>query len=191
MASDEKIPNTYSSPSDGWKDRILIPTLVAGAIGGGFGLLSKHRRLLGVGRTCAAYATNFSIVTGCYCGAREFVRASRDSEPGDLIDSAVGGFASGALLGRLQGGQFGAIKYSMMFAMAGTTADFAIPRLYHLLQTKKESLFGNNENSEKKSGDWLKLPEWSPIQVLDEEALAAKRAREQQLYGQTVLGKHP
>ncbi|OVA13607.1 hypothetical protein BVC80_375g2 [Macleaya cordata] len=65
--------------------------------------------------------------------------------------------------------------------MAGTIADFAIPRLYHLLQTKKESLFGDNgENLEKKSGYWFKLLEWSPIQVLDEEALAAKRAREQQ-----------
>lgn len=33
------------------------------------------------------------------------------------------------------------------------------------------------------------LPEWSPIQVLDEEAVAAKRTREQQLYEQRILGK--
>ncbi|MCL7032671.1 hypothetical protein MKW94_014427 [Papaver nudicaule] len=67
--------------------------------------------------------------------------------------------------------------------MVGTTADYAIPRLWQLLETKKESLLGDSQNSDK---NWLKLPEWSPIQILDEEALAAKREREQQLYGQTV-----
>ena len=39
-----------------------------------------------------------------------------------------------------------------------------------------------------KKGDWLKLPEWSPIQILDDEALAAKQAGEKQLYAQR-LGK--
>lgn len=33
------------------------------------------------------------------------------------------------------------------------------------------------------------MPEWSPIQVLDEEALAAKRAIEQQVYAQRIGGK--
>jgi len=33
------------------------------------------------------------------------------------------------------------------------------------------------------------LPEWSPIQVLDEEALAAKEAREKELYARSALGK--
>lgn len=40
-----------------------------------------------------------------------------------------------------------------------------------------------------KNGDWLKLPEWSPIQVLDDEALAEKQAREQKLFAQRALGK--
>lgn len=39
----------------------------------------------------------------CMTGAREFVRASRTSKPDDLLNSAIGGFGSGALLGRLQG----------------------------------------------------------------------------------------
>ena len=36
--------------------------------------------------------------------------------------------------------------------------------------------------------NWWSLPEWSPIQILDEEALAAKRCREQQLYDKGDLG---
>ncbi|KAI3990984.1 hypothetical protein MKX01_026168 [Papaver californicum] len=164
MDSEEKYTETSLSPTK----RILIPTLVLGAIGGAFRLVSKHRRLLGVGKSCATYATNAAIVTGSYCGAREFVMTARKSESGDLINSALGGFGAGAILGRLQGGPLGAIKYSMMFAMVGTPADYAIPRY---------------QNPDK---NWLKLPERSPIQILDEEALAAKWAREQQLYGQTV-----
>jgi hypothetical protein len=38
-----------------------------------------------------------------FSGAREFVRVVRKSEPDDLVNSAVAGFGSGALLGRLQG----------------------------------------------------------------------------------------
>lgn len=98
---------------------------------------------------------------------------TRKSEPDDLLNSAIGGFASGAILGRLQGGQAGAIKYSFMFAVAGTAMDFAILKLRPILE----------------SSDSLKLPEWSPIQILDEEQLAAKKAREQKLYSQTTLGK--
>lgn len=36
-------------------------------------------------------------------GAREIVRASRHSEPDDLFDSAIAGFGTGAILGRLHG----------------------------------------------------------------------------------------
>ena len=86
------------------------------------------------------------------------------------------------------GGQLGALRYSIIFAIAGTTADFAMLRLSPLLRSYSESVFGNRGNSQK--SDWLKLPEWSPIQVLDEEALAAKQAREQQLYAQrAALGE--
>lgn len=80
------------------------------------------------------------------------------------------------------GGQLGALRYSIVFAIVGTTADFATLRLSPLLRSYSESIFGNNGSLQK--GGWLKLPEWSPIQVLDEEALAAKQAREQQLYAQ-------
>ncbi|KAH8517637.1 hypothetical protein Peur_048958 [Populus x canadensis] len=178
-------PPPPSSFSENWKERMLIPTLLAGITGGGVGLVSKHRKVHGLANISTTYATNFSIVTGCYCGAREFVRVVRKSEPDDLVNSAVAGFGSGALLGRLQGGQFGAFRYSVIFAVVGTTVDFATIKLRPALSNFKESIF---KEKEKKPG-WLKLPEWSPIQVLDEEALAAKEAREKELYARSALGK--
>lgn len=82
----------------------------------------------------------------------------------------------------LLGGQRGALRYSVIFAVVGTTVDYATLRLAPIIRNFRES---------HKDGDWLKLPEWSPIQVLDEEALAEKKAREQKLYAQTqqALGK--
>lgn len=81
----------------------------------------------------------------------------------------------------ISGGRAGAIRYSVMFAVAGTSVDFSILKLKPVWKNFSESI-------SQKSEDWLKLPEWSPIQVLDEEALAAKKAREQKLYGQRALG---
>ncbi|XP_059660105.1 uncharacterized protein LOC132306650 [Cornus florida] len=174
MGSDNETLDEVATSSDGWKERIIIPTLLAGIAGGGAGLVSKHRKVHGLANISATYATNFAIVTGCYCGAREFVRASRASTPDDLLNSAIGGFGTGAILGRFQGGQIGAIRYSILFAVVGTTVDFATLKLKPVLKRFRESKVGDN----------LKVPEWSPIQVLDEEALAAKKAREQQLYAQ-------
>ncbi|KAF6140128.1 hypothetical protein GIB67_028934 [Kingdonia uniflora] len=181
MASNDKTPKSSSPtppPSSNWEERILFPTLIAGVVGGLAGLVSRHRTTLGTANICVTYAANLSIVTGCYCGAREFVAATRRSD--DLINSALGGFGSGAFLGRLQGGKLGAVKYSIIFAIAGTTADFAVLQLKPHYQRYRESIFGNNESSKQKSS-WLSMPEWSPIKVLDEEALAKKREREQQL----------
>ncbi|KAG6787400.1 hypothetical protein POTOM_009039 [Populus tomentosa] len=223
-------PPPSSSFSENWKERILIPTLLAGITGGGVGLVSKHRKVHGLANISTTYATNFSIVTGCYCGAREFVRVVRKAEPDDLVNSAVAGFGSGALLGRLQGrflisitficlrqvffsflgslshrkgrsfsmlsvgffdpareagGQFGAYRYSVIFAVVGTAVDFATIKLRPALSNFKESIFKEKE----KKPSWLKLPEWSPIQVLDEEALAAKEAREKELFARRALGK--
>lgn len=42
--------------------------MLAGAVGGGVGLASKHRKALGVANVVASYAANLAIVTGCYCG---------------------------------------------------------------------------------------------------------------------------
>ena len=81
----------------------------------------------------------------------------------------------------ISGGRAGAVRYSVMFSVAGTSVDFAILKLKPVWKNFSESI-------SQKSEDWLKLPEWSPIQVLDEEALAAKKAREQKLYGQRALG---
>ncbi|WVZ16075.1 hypothetical protein V8G54_009057 [Vigna mungo] len=96
--------SSSSSPSShDWKTRIVIPTLLAGVAGAGIGLISKHRKTLGLANVCSSYAANFAIVTGCYCGAREFVAATRKTGPDDIWNSGLAGFGTGALLGRLQG----------------------------------------------------------------------------------------
>lgn len=183
----EKEP-TPSSPSmsnrSAWKETILIPTILAGTVGAGVGLLSRHRQVKGVGSIPAMYAANLAIVTGCYCGAREFVRETRTSKPYDLLNSVGGGIMSGALLGRLQGGQLGAARYAILFAAAGTSIDFAVLQMKPTYQKYKEQIL----SSWKPPSEW-KMPEWSPIQILDEEALAKKRARERQMYEERVLGK--
>jgi hypothetical protein len=69
------------------------------------------------------------------------------------------------------GEHVGAVKYAVTFAVTGTTMDYAALRLAPKWHAWKEQL------SEKK--DWFTLPEWSSIQLLDEEALAKKKAREE------------
>ena len=58
--------------------------------------------------------------------------------------------------------------------MAGPVFDLVNRQLYPLVNDISESTW--------------KLPEWSPIQVLDEEALAAKHARERKVYSQKIIG---
>ncbi|KAI3997034.1 hypothetical protein MKX01_021310 [Papaver californicum] len=95
--------------------RFLVPFLFRATQEDNNGFRRKHRRLLGIGKSCATYATNAAIITGFYCGAREF------------------GFV-----------------------------------LVLFLETKKESLLGDSQNPDK---NWLKLPEWSPIQILAQNGL--------------------
>ncbi|KAI3782864.1 hypothetical protein L2E82_12922 [Cichorium intybus] len=159
-----------------WRSRILYPTLLGGIVGGGIGVVSRHRKVHGLANMSATYATNLAIVTGCYCGAREIVKATRHSGPDDLLDSAIAGFGTGAILGRLQGGRVGAIRYSIGIAIVGTGVDFAGIKLRPVLKEMYESVVGGEKKDSR-----FRWPEWLPIQVLDEEALAAKRAREEQL----------
>lgn len=93
-----------------------------------------------------------------------------------LFNSALVLFLKGFFSCGILGGQFGAYRYSLIFAVVGTAVDFAALKLRPKLHDFSESMFDKRSS--------LKLPEWSPIQVLDEEALAAKRAREEKLYGQ-------
>ncbi|CAL5017508.1 unnamed protein product [Urochloa decumbens] len=167
--------------SEDWRERILIPVAAAGVVGATFGLLSRHRARLGAARSAVTYAANLAIVAGCYGGARELARDARATTPDDPMNSVVGGLASGAVLGRIQAGHFGAVKYAVAFAAVGTVMDYAALKLAPEWRAWKEQL------SEKK--DWFTLPEWSPIQVLDEEALAKKKAREEKLFAQRALGK--
>ncbi|CAH2052381.1 unnamed protein product [Thlaspi arvense] len=162
--------------------RLLITSLLAGVIGGGAGLVSKHRKAYP--NIPSIYTTNFAIVAGCYCaksfgfwlGAREFVRITRRSEHDDLMNSAIGGLFSGALLGRLQGGPHGALRYSIIFAAMGTACDYAVLRAKPMLATFRNM-------------DSVKLPEWSPIQILDEEALEKKKAQEQRISAERSFGR--
>lgn len=68
MASDDPKAIEAEPPSSSWKERIVFPTLLAGIVGGGAGLVSKHRKVVGLPTSCATYAANFVIVTACYCG---------------------------------------------------------------------------------------------------------------------------
>lgn len=68
-------------------------------------------------------------------------------------------------------GPVGAARYAVMFAVVGTAVDYATSKIMPAVDELKE-----------KKVDWFQLPEWSPIRVLDEEALAAKRAREERIY---------
>ncbi|KAI4356362.1 hypothetical protein L6164_000391 [Bauhinia variegata] len=172
-----------TSTSHGWKNRIFIPTILAGIVGAGTGLVSKHRKTLGLGNVSAGYATNFAIVTGCYCGAREYVAATRKTRPDDLWNSAIAGFGTGAILGRLQGGPLGAVRYSVIFAIVGTTADYAVSKLTPGLRDYSEFIYQGDKNTQK-NPSWFRMPEWFPIKVLDEEALAAKRDQEEQFLAQ-------
>ncbi|CAA7045826.1 unnamed protein product [Microthlaspi erraticum] len=166
-------PTPIVQPSTPTK-RVLVSTLLAGVIGGGAGLLSKHRKAHP--NIPTIYATNFAIVAGCYCGAREFVRITRRSEQDDLMNSVIGGLFSGALLGRIQGGPHGAFRYSMMFAAMGTAYDYASLRAKPMLESFRDM-------------DSIKLPEWSPIQILDEEAIAKKKAQEQKIFAERSFGR--
>ncbi|KAH0928945.1 LOW QUALITY PROTEIN: hypothetical protein HID58_014672, partial [Brassica napus] len=117
----------------------------------------------------ATYATNSAIVAACYCGVRELVKVTRKSQDDDLMNSAIGGLFSGALLGRLQGGPRGAFRYSIAFATFGTAFDYASLRSKPFLERVRNM-------------DSITLPVWFPIQILDEEALAKKKAEEQKLF---------
>lgn len=70
----------------------------------------------------------------------------------------------------ISAGPLGAVRYSVMFAVIGTAVDYATSKIMPAINELKEK------------DDWLVLPEWSPIKILDEEALAAKRAREEKIY---------
>ncbi|KAK1682630.1 hypothetical protein QYE76_043478 [Lolium multiflorum] len=133
-------PEAAAPFSADWKERILVPVAAAGVVGAGFGLLSRHRARLGALRAAATYAANLSIVAGCYGGARELARDARATTIDDLMNSVVGGLASGAVLGRIQGGHFGAVKYAVTLAVAGTTMDYAAMKLSPQWRDWKEHL---------------------------------------------------
>ena len=69
------------------------------------------------------------------------------------------------------------MKYAVTLAVAGTAMDYAAMKLSPQWRDWKEQLSVDTK-------DWFTVPEWLPIQVLDEEALAKKREREEMVFGQ-------
>ncbi|CAN6462325.1 unnamed protein product [Victoria cruziana] len=187
QASSEKGRPTSSS-SQGWEKRIIVPTVLAGVVGGVGGILSKRKKAFGVANLCATYAANLSIVTGCYCGAREIIRQLRASENGDLLNSVIGGISSGSFLGRLQGGQVGAVRYAIIFACTGTALDYAALRKKSRADSNKDSAIEENSQQKSDKKSWWSWPEWAPIQVYDEEAEAEKE-KEKQFFAQRRVVK--
>ncbi|KAJ7569033.1 hypothetical protein O6H91_01G058400 [Diphasiastrum complanatum] len=181
--------------SEGWASRIVNRTLAAGAIGVGAGLfmgvLKEQGRLKYIGLMSA----NFAIAASCFCVAQELVRELRAADSEDLVNCLLGGLASGAVLGRLQGPrqvlpcailfagastglQYGAIKlreYRLQHFLKTLPLQEALDAISHMPPKTDVSDAINSEANRK----W-QWPEWFPIQRLDEEA-AAKRAKEREL----------
>lgn len=63
----------------------------------------------------------------------------------------------------------GAFRYTIAFATVGTAFDYASLKSKPLLERVRNM-------------DSITLPVWFPIQILDEEALANKKAKEQKLF---------
>lgn len=74
------------------------------------------------------------------------------------------------------GGPYGALRYSVIFAAMGTASAYA--------GHKAKAMLENHRNK-----DSIKLPEWFPIQILDDEALAKKKAQEQKIFAERSFGR--
>ncbi|KAH7281685.1 hypothetical protein KP509_36G058300 [Ceratopteris richardii] len=106
---------------------------------------------------------NCAIATCCFCGFQELTRELRAADPDDWANSFLGGLASGALLGRLHGTgiNFGALllkEYRLRHLLAAQVSNEGDKAT---VSASKQSLLSALYNFE--------LPEWSPIQKLDEE----------------------
>ncbi|KAI5068524.1 hypothetical protein GOP47_0016869 [Adiantum capillus-veneris] len=142
---------------------------------------------------------NWAIATCVFCGFQELTREIRAADPDDWANCFLGGLASGALLGRIQGGPARALPMAVLFAFVGTGINhgadlFKEYRLQRLLASlpSEDALppapsaeRGFKAERESKRSAWLdfELPEWFPIKKLDEEE--AKRRyleRENQRY---------
>jgi hypothetical protein len=147
-----------------------------------------------------AVGTNFLVAATCFGGAQEISRELRASEPEHWLDCALGGLASGALLGHFQGGRARALPMGILFAGVGTGLEqgyiqyreYRIRHFLSSLPSESESLIAEptaDVEEEKLGGDnsW-NLPDWFPIQMLSAEE-AARRALEQERKRQQTLKK--
>lgn len=172
---------------DGWSSRIGCRTLYATAAGAAAGFGVGVYKGAGYARWMGIMSTNFALVTAGFCGSQELVREIRAADPDDPLNCVPGGLISGGVLGRLQGGPSRALPCALLFAVVGTTLQYGVNRLedYRLrrfIEIKNPELVPKKEVLLEHKAETVKwnFPEWFPIQVLDVEA-AAKRKAEQEL----------
>jgi len=178
--------------SEGWTSRIISQSLAAGGVGAVAGVLIGAVRGQPALRLGVTVGTNFLVVASCFGGAQEISRELRASKPEHWVDCAIGGLASGALLGHFQGGRSRALPMGILFASVGTglqlgAIQYREYRIRHFLSTLPSGPLTAESHAEvpavveqKSSEDnsW-RTPDWFPIQMLSAEE-AAKRAVEKE-----------
>ncbi|KAG6555665.1 hypothetical protein Mapa_002901 [Marchantia paleacea] len=172
---------------DGWASRISYRTLYATAAGAAAGFGVGVYKGAGYPRWMGIMSNNFALVTAGFCGSQELVREIRAADPDDPLNCVPGGLISGGVLGRFQGGPSRALPCALLFAVVGTSLQYVVNRLedYRLrrfIEISNPELVPKNEVvlEHKAETEKWNFPEWFPIQVLDEEA-AAKRKAEKEL----------
>ncbi|KAL3683460.1 hypothetical protein R1sor_001482 [Riccia sorocarpa] len=189
-------PVNYTG-GDGWAYRIGHKTLYGAGIGAAAGLGmgafkgSSYLRLMG------SASANFALVTASFCGAQEVVREIRAAEPDDPLNCIPGGLISGAALGRFHGGPTRALPCALLFAVVGTGLQYGENllheyRLRRLIEIRNPELVPEKEmviEPKVESEKW-KFPEWFPIQVLDEEAAAKRKAQKELEFKMRVESLH-
>eukprot|EP00252_Welwitschia_mirabilis_P000183 TRINITY_DN10160_c0_g1_i2.p1 TRINITY_DN10160_c0_g1~~TRINITY_DN10160_c0_g1_i2.p1 ORF type:complete len:211 (+),score=51.52 TRINITY_DN10160_c0_g1_i2:223-855(+) len=176
-------PPNYKG-SEGWQQRIYVPTIVAGMLGAGAVVVGSYSRGFTMVKHSSAVALNSALVTSCFCGAQELIREICALEPGDLRNSVGGGIVSGGLLGSIQGGRRRAIQCALLFAVVGTGLQCAIKKVQDFGAVDPASVTTATNSPKKEGRQWPEwsFPEWFPIQRLDKEAAAKKlQEREQHI----------
>lgn len=177
--------------SIGWGQRIASRTCAAAVVGAAVGAAVGASRGHGVVRWAGIVAANGAVATAGFCSAQELVRELRAAHPEDLVNCVLGGLASGALLGRLQGGPARALPSALLFAAVGTALQFGSVELReYRLRKFMESMTALEVPTAVEAPplplkDW-QFPEWFPIQRLTEEDAAKREAQRQRNLRETV-----
>ncbi|KAL3679687.1 hypothetical protein R1sor_022643 [Riccia sorocarpa] len=194
-------PVNYTG-GDGWASRIGRKTLYGAGIGAAAGLSIGAFKGSSYLRWMGSASANSALVTASFCGAQEVVREIRAAEPDDPLNCIPGGLISGAALGRLHGGPSRALPCALLFAVVGTGLQYGENllqgyRLRRFMEIRNPEFVPEKETviEPKVDGEKWKFPEWFPIQVLDEEAAAKRKAEKELEFKMRVeslhKGEHP